>query len=114
MHEAGLPVKRDCMNEIFTLLGCNAALIGSYRRFGSPMALSCSGQAVQEEVLEDVTDRLSRNVGNYPSTLSKIPEDEVLFTPRQKLEITECNKLVAHGTYVVKSHVKFEAFCDTT
>jgi len=78
------------------------------------MALICSGQAVQEEVLEDVTDRLSRNVGNYRSMLSKIPEDEVLFTPRQKLEITECSKLVTHCAYVVKTYVRFEAFCDTT
>lgn len=66
------------------------------------MAVICSGQAVQEEVLEDVTDTLSRNVSNYRSTLSKIPGDEVVFTPQQKLEITECNKLVAHCTCVIK------------
>jgi len=79
MQEAELPVKRDIMNEIFILLGCNGALIGRYLAgvSGKPIALICSGQAVQEEVLEDVTYRLSRNVGNYLSTPSKIPEDRI-------------------------------------
>jgi hypothetical protein len=75
MQKAELPVKRDCMNEIFPFLGCNAALIGrQLPTFRDNLSLSFAA-VIQEEVLENVTDRLSRNVGNYRSTPSKIPGD---------------------------------------
>jgi len=55
-------------NEVFTLLGCYAALTGYYRNFWTTHLPILSGQAVQEKVdcltFEDGTDKLSRNVGN--------------------------------------------------
>jgi hypothetical protein len=59
---------RSGVNEIFPLLGCHAAYIGSYRRFGTICWSICLA-------LEDGTDRLSRNVGNYQSGLRDFPEE---------------------------------------
>jgi len=39
--------------------------------------------------LDDVTDRFSRNVGNYQSTLRNIPEERRSFTPQRKNAITK-------------------------
>jgi hypothetical protein len=54
--------------KIFPLLGCCAAFIGSYRRFGKAYRPTFKGQAPQNKFLlncltiEDVTDWLSRTV----------------------------------------------------
>jgi len=56
------------VNEIFALLDCHAAQIGSYRRFGTTFQSRCL-------TLEDVPGKLSRKVSNYQSTLCNITEE---------------------------------------
>jgi hypothetical protein len=63
------------VNEIFALLGCNAALIVIYWHFGTTCLSRLKSQAGTFLTLEDGTDRLSRNVVNYQSTLRNIPEE---------------------------------------
>jgi hypothetical protein len=64
---------RRGVNEIFALLGCNAAYNGSQLpTFRDNLAVPSS--AVKLDIKEG-TNRLSRNVGNYKSTLRNIPEE---------------------------------------
>jgi len=60
-----ISVFRRCVNEIFVLLGCYAAYIGSYIDVSSWAAWP----------LENGIDRMSRNVGNYQSMLWKTLEE---------------------------------------
>jgi hypothetical protein len=57
--------------EIFARLECYAALIGSYRLFGTTSLSHLQGSSSQ-----DGDDRLSRKVDNYKSTLRNIPEEQ--------------------------------------
>jgi len=62
--------------DMFALLGCYAAHIGSYWRFGTTYRSSFQGSIIPEFVtLDGGTDMLYRNVGSYQSALLKIPED---------------------------------------
>jgi hypothetical protein len=45
--------------EIFTLPECWAALIGNYRRFGTPISSIFNGRVDQEEFLDILKDRKS-------------------------------------------------------
>ena len=67
---------RHSVNEVFALLGCYAALIGSkllmfrdsYRRFGMVYLSHIQGLAFLDCLtFEDETERLTRNVGNLQS-----------------------------------------------
>ena len=70
--------------EIIALLRRYAAQSGSYRSFGttyrSHLQGSNSARRLQEDCLnlDDGTDRLSRNVGNYQSTLRAVAFSSVL------------------------------------
>jgi hypothetical protein len=57
------------VNEVFTLLGCYALLIGSYQHFVQPIGLIFKGQAALDFLtLEDGTKRLPKAlVTNYQS-----------------------------------------------
>jgi hypothetical protein len=54
------------MNLIFAFLECHAAYVGNFQSFGTTY-----GAHLQR----NLTDRLSRNVGNYKSTMRNIQED---------------------------------------
>jgi hypothetical protein len=60
-------------------------VIVRYRRFGSKFRSHLQGSSL---TLQDVTDTLPRNVGNYESTLRNIPEE------RRKPEIPQNIRLV--------------------
>jgi len=65
------------VNEIFALVRSYAALIGSYRRFGTTHRSHLQRSNKEFLVcytLEDGTHSLYRNVGNYQSTMSNISE----------------------------------------
>jgi hypothetical protein len=47
-------------------------LVGSYRRFGATYRSHIQGSSL---ILEDWTNMLLRNIGNYQSTLRNIPEE---------------------------------------
>jgi len=77
--------------EIFALLGCYAALIGSYlptfRDCRSVTSLMVSGLW---HINMGPIGCPETSVINYQSTLRNIPEERrSLFTPRRKLEITQ-------------------------
>jgi len=59
------------VNEVFALLGSYIALIGSYLRFGTPYQSHLQGSRSPCLTLEDGTDRHSRNVCKYQTTLCK-------------------------------------------
>ena len=67
---------RRGVNEVYAILGYCTASIGTMRRLGTTCHIF-KGQAVQEDclTLEDGTDRSSRNVAKYQSTLCNIPEE---------------------------------------
>ena len=67
---------RRGVNEVYAILGYCTALIGTLRRLGTTCHIF-KGQAVQEDclTLEDGTDRSSRNVAKYQSTLCNIQEE---------------------------------------
>jgi hypothetical protein len=57
---------RRGLNEIFAFLGCYTAYIVVIDVSGQPIGPIFNGQAEEDCLtLEDGTDRLSRNVGNY-------------------------------------------------
>jgi len=62
--------------DMFALLGCYAAHIRTYQRFGTTCHSNFQGSSIREWVTLDVgTDMFSRNVGCYQFTLRNIPED---------------------------------------
>jgi hypothetical protein len=62
--------------KIFPLLGYYAATIGSYRRFGTTSRSHPHGSSSRRSLtLVDGSDRLSRNGGNYQSTLRHITDE---------------------------------------
>jgi len=64
-----LPRGGRCVNEIFGLLGYCVVLICSFRSFGTTNA----------------ANRMSRNVGNYQSTLRGIPTERNLIQKRHAI-----------------------------
>jgi hypothetical protein len=64
---------RRGVKDVFALLGYCAAFIIGYRRFGTGYRSHPHGSSL---ILEDGTDTLSQNVGNYQSTLRNIPEEQ--------------------------------------
>jgi hypothetical protein len=62
------------MTEIFALLGCYAALLGSYWCIATDYGAYLKG-AGSSKTLEDETGRQNRKVSKYPCALGNIPEE---------------------------------------
>ena len=88
--------------QIFALLGCYAAYSVSFWRFGTTNRSHIRGSVSQRGLLQVhmdclilnyVTGRLSRNVGNFQSTLRNIPEERRPHSLRGeslKLSVANC------------------------
>jgi len=78
IHRDKLLYKIKYENEMFALLGCYAASIGSYRCYGTAYWPHRLGSSSRENylTLEEGTDRPCRNVGNkYKLTLCNVQEE---------------------------------------
>jgi hypothetical protein len=64
--------------EVFTLLGCYTAVIGSYRRFGTAYQFRLAESSMDCLTLEDVTDRLFHNTSKHCVTSQK--SEDLIYT----------------------------------
>jgi len=72
--------------------------VAQYRRFGAAYSSHLSRVKFN---LEDGTDRLSRNVGNYQSALRNIPEERRYQEPRRIFAILKTSDLTSVQTAAV-------------
>jgi hypothetical protein len=94
------------VNEIFALVGCYAAQIGSQLpTFRDNLSVPSSRATVV--TLEDGTDTLSRNVGNYQYMLRNIPEDRrskfQFYTKVQSVPHTHQTTSIVKVNYLLKA-----------